>query len=516
MAVHFRNVLVLDLNEPTGVTGPTDVLVTGTRVAAVGRDGDAGPAARGAVDGNAPADQVRVIDGEEHHLLVPGLINAHFHSSGNHLKGSIQSLPLELFMLYESPADAAHVSRREAYLRTMLGALEMLRTGTTSVQDDLFLLPVPDADTIDAVMQAYEDCGIRAALALDQPELPEVDKLPYLAELVPEELRETLLGPVRATASTLLSLYQHLFDRWHGAAGGRLSAAVSISAPQRVSPEYFAALNDLSRRHQVPLFAHMLETRVQRVLATEHPRFGGHSLVSYTAGLGLLNDRTNVIHAIWVDDRDLDLISDAGAIVAHNPVSNLRLGSGVMPFRAIRDRGIPVALGADEAIAGDTCDMWRVVAATGLVHNITGLDSDLWPTAREVLEALWTGGAAAMLHSSELGQIRAGALADLVLLDLHSQPFTPLNDVLGQLVYCDPARSVALTMVDGAIVAERGVVTSVDEHALLDEARELFAAAQPARRRERNRAAALFPTYQAVVRRAAAAELDLAHTVVQR
>jgi 5-methylthioadenosine/S-adenosylhomocysteine deaminase len=375
---------------------------------------------------------------------------------------------------------------------------------------------VPDPEIVDSVMQAYEDCGIRASVALDQPELAEVEKLPYLAELAPAELHSVLSAPAPLAAAELLEIYGYLFDRWHGAAAGRLTAAVSVSAPQRVSADYFEALDDLSRRHHVPLYAHMLETRVQRVLASAQPRFGGRSLVGYMAGLGLLTERTNVIHAIWVDDEDLDLIADAGAVVAHNPVSNLRLGSGVMPFRAIRDRGIPVGLGVDEAICNDAVDMWGVVKMAGLIHNVTGLDSDLWPTAREVLEALWRGGAAAMLRSGELGEIRHCALADLVLLDLHTAPFTPLNDIAGQLVYCNPAESVTLTMVDGVIVAEHGEVRSVDEQAILDEARSRFADAQPDRRRERDQAAALSPTYQAMVRRAHAVDLGLNRSVVAR
>ena len=501
MTVLFREVLVID---PEGtVTGPSDVLIDGPRIAAVGASAGAGHPGQ-------------IVDGGARHLLVPGLINAHFHSSANHLKGSLPSLPLELFMLYESPSAARRPSPREAYLRTMLGALEMLRGGTTAVQDDVFLLPEPDPEIVDAVMAAYEDCGIRASVALDQPELAEVDKLPYLAELAPEHLRDVLCAPAPLSGPELLEQYAHLFERWHGAAGGRLTAAVSISAPQRVSPDYFAALEDLSRRHDVPLFAHMLETRTQRLLASEHPRFGGDSLVGYTDSLGLLNERTNVIHAIWVDDRDLDLIASAGAVVAHNPVSNLRLGSGVMPFRAMRDRGISVALGVDEAIGNDAVDMWGVVKMTGLIHNVTGLDSELWPSASEVLSSLWQGGAAAMRRTGELGVIRAGALADVALIDLHTPAFTPLNDVAAQLVYCDPARSVALTMVDGTIVAEHGSVTSVDERALLDEARELFTGAQSQRQRERDGAAAAFATYQAMVRRGRSVGLELTRTVVDR
>ncbi len=500
----FRDVLVYDAAAPGRVSGPTDVLVRGQYIARIGP---------GLVEAG---DDLRVVEGAGHHLLIPGLINAHFHSPANHLKGALPSLPLELFMLYETPAGSPRPTAREAYLRTMLAALEMLRSGTTTVQDDAFLLPSPDPEIIDAVCSAYADCGIRAVVALDQPELAEAEKLPYLAELAPADQQAAILAPASTSAAELLELYGYLFDTWHGAAAGRITAAVSISAPQRVSIDYFEALDALSARHHVPLYAHVLETRTQRVLGIEQPRFGGLSLVRYADDLGLLNERTNVIHAVWVDDDDLDRIADAGAVVVHNPVSNLRLGSGVMPFRAMRDRGIPVALGVDEAICNDACDMWGVVKTAGLIHNVSGLDSDTWPRAAEVLDALWSGGTAAMLRTGELGAIAPGMLADLALLDLHAPAFTPLNDVAGQLVYCENGGSVVLTMVDGAVVAEHGVVTSVDDAALLAEARGLYAARRPERLAARAGADRLFPTYQRMVRQAAAVDVGMTRWVGSR
>ncbi|MBM9504024.1 amidohydrolase family protein [Actinacidiphila acididurans] len=498
-SVLFTDVLVYDATAPAAVIGPTDVLVTGQRIAAVGP----------ALDGTAP-EGTRIVPGHGHHMLAPGLINAHFHSPANHLKGMLPSRPLEVFMLYESPADEAlRPSPREAYLRTMLAALEMLRGGTTSVQDDAFVMPTPEPDVIDAIMSAYADAGIRATVALDQPEIPEAEKLPFLAEIAGPELAEVIHGPAPMDRADLLDRYAHLFSTWHGAAGGRLRGAVSVSAPQRVGVEYFAALADLGERHDVPMFVHMLETKVQRVLAGEQPRFAGRSLVRYTADLGLLRERTNVIHAVWVDSADLDLIAEAGATVAHNPVSNLRLGSGIMPFREIRRRGIPIGLGVDEAICNDAVDMWSVVRATGLVHNVTGLDSDLWPSAAEVLDCLWAGGARAMGQAQELGAVAVGRLADLVLIDLHATAFTPLNDVRGQLVYCESGDSVTLTMVDGRVVAEGGRVTTVDETALLAEARELFAARRPALRAAHTAADRFRPAYQEMVRRAAQRDVGM-------
>jgi cytosine/adenosine deaminase-related metal-dependent hydrolase len=503
MSVLFTKVYVYDADAPDGMTGPTDVLIDGQHISAIGEN-------LTLAEGRS-AD--RVIDGAGRRLLIPGLINAHFHSPANHLKGNIRSLPLELFMLYESPSDAELApSPREAYVRTMLAAIEMLKTGTTSVQDDAFLMPQPTPEIIDAIAQAYVDSGIRATVALDQPELSEAEKHPFIGAGASAELRAELTRPAPASRERLLELYSHLIERWHGAADGRLQAAVSISAPQRVSPEYFGAIDQLSRTHDLPLYAHILETRTQRTLSTEgsgQDRFAGRSLVRYTSDLGLLSERMNVIHAVWVDDADLELIAESGATIAHNPISNLRLGSGVMPFRAVRDHGIPIALGSDEAICDDAVNMWAVAKQASLIHTISGLDSDDWPTPSEVLDALWTGGARAQRREGQLGAVRPGMLADLALVNLHSLAFTPLNDVREQLVHTESGTDVELVMVDGTIVAENGCLTTVNETELLDEARELFAAKRPAIDRATKASDRWFPDYQRMVREAATTEIGI-------
>jgi cytosine/adenosine deaminase-related metal-dependent hydrolase len=219
------------------------------------------------------------------------------------------------------------------------------------------------------------------------------------------------------------------------------------------------------------------------------------------------------MHAVWVDDDDLDLIAASGATVLHNPVSNLRLGSGVMPFRAVRDRGIPVGLGVDEAICNDAVDMWSVVRATGLVHNIGGTPPDTWPRADEVLGCLWRGGAAAMLRAGDLGAVEAGRLADLAVLDLHGAAFTPLSDVDRQLVHRAGERDVVLTMVDGEVVYEGGRITSFDEDAVLAEVREVFAAKRSALERAHADAGRLLPLYRQVVQAATDTDVGMSRWV---
>jgi 5-methylthioadenosine/S-adenosylhomocysteine deaminase len=458
-----------------------------------------------AVDpGNAPepagAPDVREIDGAGH-LLMPGLVNAHFHSSVNHLKGSLDSLPLEVFMLYESPADGVAMDPRAVYVRTMLGALEMLKSGVTAVLDDAFFVPAPSPASIDAVMQAYADSGMRATLALDQPNVPEIDKLPFLEDLLPPALRARAAAPPVMDSDGLLGCYRYLLQRWHGGAGGRLRAAVSCSAPQRVTREYFQALDELSRQHDLPFYIHVLETKLQRVFGEE--RLGGRSLIRYVHEAGFLSERLNIIHGIWLDEQDMDLIAQASAVVAHNPISNLRLGSGVMPFRKLRARGIPICLGTDEAIADDCVNMWAVVKLVGLIHNITSVDYQHWPRAAEILDCLLRGGARAMRCPAPIGQIAPGFQADLIMIDLDTLAFTPLNDLQRQLVYCESGSSVRMTMVAGRIVCENGQVNGIDERALRAEAREhaerRLAADLPARQA----AAQWLPFYRAMYLKAA-------------
>jgi cytosine/adenosine deaminase-related metal-dependent hydrolase len=453
-----------------------------------------------------PAAELQQIDGAGH-LLMPGLVNAHFHSSVNHLKGSLDSLPLEIFMLFESPELGAEPGPRFAYVRTMLGALEMLKGGVTTVLDDAFFVPAPSPELIDAVMQAYADCGIRAVLALDQPNVPEIDKLPFLAALLPPELRARAAAPPAMDAEGLLDCYRHLLETWHGSAQGRLRAAVSCSAPQRVTRSYFRALDQLSRRHELPFYVHVLETKLQRVLGEE--RFGGRSLIRYVHDEGLLSERLNIIHGIWIDDEDMDLIARAGSVIAHNPISNLRLGSGVMPFRALRSRGIPICLGTDEAIADDAVNMWSVAKLAGLLHNISGEDYELWPSASEVLECLIGGGARAMRSPVPIGQIAIGQQADLILVDLDTLAFTPLNDLRRQLVYCENGSSVRLTMVAGQIVYRHGVVTGVNEPELRREAREQAARLRAANAPALAAAKEWLPYYRQMYLRAARSDVGM-------
>lgn len=201
----------------------------------------------------------------------------------------------------------------------------------------------------------------------------------------------------------------------------------------------------------------------------------GRSLVRYVHELGVLSERAMVIHAIWVDEHDIALMADSGCSAAHNPVSNLKLGSGVMPFRRLRDAGINLCLGTDEANVDDGVNLWTTIKVAGLIHNVATPDYTNWPQPLELLEAATRGGAQAMRLASETGQLTAGYAAGLILIDLDELPFVPLKDLHRQLVYCEPARAVRTTIVAGEVVMDDGTLLKFDEPTTKAEARDLAA-----------------------------------------
>ena len=492
----IRGARVLALDDADHDWALADIVVEGGRIAAIGPD-----AVR-----DWPRPLARTIDG--HGLLaMPGLINAHFHSPGNLMKGSLPGYPLEVFMLHEVPPLASGGgASRLAYVRTMIGALEMLRRGITAVHDDAYHVPVTSTESVDAIMQAYADAGIRATVAIDQPNIVEYEKYPYLAELLPtEELRAMDAAP-RQTTDELLAIYAHLIERWHGAEGGRLAAAVSCSAPQRVTNDYFAGLSALSKQHDLPFNIHILETKLQRVLGRE--KFG-KSLVRHVHDLGFLDERMMVIHAIWIDDDDIEFLAAARCTAAHNPVCNLRLGSGVMPYRKLRDAGVPICLGTDEMNTDDSVNLWFVAKTAALIHTLASPDYATWPQPPEILHAATHGGARALPRGGRLAQRAVGRRADITLLDLDTVAFTPLNDLKRQLVHCEDGASVRMTIVAGRVVFENGRITTVDEAALRAEMRELMAAGRAQQQSAAREAARLEPYYREMVFRAASQDVGM-------
>jgi 5-methylthioadenosine/S-adenosylhomocysteine deaminase len=187
--------------------------------------------------------------------------------------------------------------------------------------------------------------------------------------------------------------------------------------------------------------------------------------------LGLLNPWTTIAHSIWVTDDDIARMGRAGVSIVHNAISNQKLGAGVAPVRRLLEAGVNVALGSDGICSNDTPRMFDVMHAAGILHKINNPDWSRWLTASEVLKACTLGGARSALIDKETGSLEAGKKADLLILDMATANFTPLNDIRNHLVYCENGTSIEKVIVNGEIVVEDGKLTKVDEKALLAELR---------------------------------------------
>ncbi|MCS7062183.1 MAG: amidohydrolase family protein, partial [Anaerolineae bacterium] len=215
---------------------------------------------------------------------------------------------------------------------------------------------------------------------------------------------------------------------------------------------------------------HCVETRVQDYCIR---RAFGKTIIHRMADLDVLGPDVTLPHSVWIrSPADLDRLAETGAIPVHNPAANLKLGSGLMAMREMLDRGVTVALGVDGACSNDNQDMFDTIRLAALIHNLKHHEAATWISAREAVEAATLGGAAALLMRGQLGRLKAGYLADITLLDLHSPVLSPMNDAFGALAYCETGRSVKHVIVNGALVVRDGQLTTLDVDAITQEFRE--------------------------------------------
>lgn len=463
--------------------GPVDITVADGRIARIV------PA------GSAPS--VGTVLKARNRLCTAGLINGHFHSHEHFTKGRTENLPLELWMNSVRPLRPIAYTARQAYLRTMIGALDALRGGTTTVVDDVNHPPGADPALLEAVFQAYRDLGLRAYVGPTLYDRPFFRALPFVEEAFPPDLLAELDALPLPDARTQLDLAQHLARRYHPSRC-RVSYIAAPSAPQRCSDGFLREIRELADAQGVPVVIHVHETRVQAVTG---PQMYGCTMPEHLRRIGFLKPGTSLIHGVWLTPDDIAGIAESGATVQHNPVSNLKLGSGIAPVRALLEAGVNVSLGSDGCGSTETANMQQVVAATALLHKVRGDDPARWLGAAEAWHAGTMGGAVALGRGTELGAVEEGRIADLALYRLDSIAFTPLNDPRGQLVYAETGAGLDTVLVEGEVVLRDGRPTRVDEPALLAEIAAEHRALLPELERAERDAGRITAAYAGILQR---------------
>ena len=446
---------VLDADDPAAATRPVDLLVQRGLITAIGTE-------------LVPPSDARVLDCSGR-LLAPGLVNAHWHSPMQPAHGTADQLDHKRFM-WLNQADTANRSDEEIAVSALLGCIQMIRSGTTSVIDHFPEQGFGERD-VAAVVGAYAASGMRAVVALRVFDGAYADIFPEPAQTsaaLEAAIRDhNPLAPRPAAES--LALLEACITAHDGHAG-RIRVFPAPSNPMRCSDDFLVAVQALAAKHDTGIHCHLLETRRQAEIAQVQY---GRTMVAQLAALGALDDRWSCAHCNWLTPDDIALMAARGAVAVLNPESNLKIGSGVPPVPAMLRGGMTCAMGTDGASTNDNLILQEALQLTALLHRHAEPDRSRWVGAADVFRMGTTGGAAAMREPA-LGRIAVGCKADLVLYDLDATAWLPLNDGLQQFVFGERGSGVRSVVVDGRLVLHDGRMLAFDEAAVLKAARHLL------------------------------------------
>jgi 5-methylthioadenosine/S-adenosylhomocysteine deaminase len=394
--------------------------------------------------------------------LLPGLIDSHAHAYAAILRGTENSLPLELWALftvaYGKTLDAAAL--RAAIL---LGAAERIRGGITGFVDH-----TPQMHLAEIALEAHEASGLRVGYA---PFLHDLGDYDLLALNLPNEVK-SLAGSIPVLdPNAYAARFAAIIDTAR-AGSGRVSVLLGPNAPQRCSQAAWALWRTLRDRHGVGVHTHLLETHAQAKFGEQ--RWPGGT-VAEMARQDLLDGALSVAHGVWPSGNERALLARHGVTVVHNPASNLMLGSGVLPFADYRRLGVRLALGTDSANTGGRHDMFAAMRLAMMIHRKPGSDPATWPDAETLLTMATLHGAHVLGMGDRLGRIEAGCLADLVLVRRNTASLMLLSETVeGMLLHAGPEH-VSAVMVNGAWVLRDGRILAFDEAAALSAAADAHA-----------------------------------------
>jgi 5-methylthioadenosine/S-adenosylhomocysteine deaminase len=411
--------------EPAGVLVDHAVIVDGGRI----------------VDIVALTDTVRYAPRRQlslpHHVLMPGLVNAHTHAAMTLLRGVADDVPLTPWLTEHIwPREARFVSADFVYDGTLLGAAEMLRGGITCA-NDMYFHPA-------AAARAYETAGMRALIGVPILDFP----TPYAAD---------------ADAY----LQQGLAARDAFKDAPRLRFALAPHAPYTVGDATWHKVVMYAAQLELPIETHVAETRAE---VDEARAQTGVSPLARLAKLGATGPDFIAIHAVHVDDADMELLATHGCHVVHCPASNMKLASGIAPVAALRARGINVALGTDGAASNNRLDVFEEMRLASLLAKVISGDAGALPAA-DIVQMATLGGARALGMSDEIGSLAPGKQADIVAVDLSSPQALPVYDPVSHLVNVAGRAEVAHVWVAGFALVTDGRLASLDTEALTARAR---------------------------------------------
>lgn len=453
-----------------------DILVEAGCVQSIG--------ALGAFDQVEGAERLNAQD----RLVMPSWVNGHTHAHGGLGRGAVEDVALEGF-LAASPSINGKRGLQDLALSATLTAAELLKKGCTALYDMTTQFPVPTVEGLHTVARAYEAVGIRAVVAPMMADRTLYQAYPELLASLPADLQAHADAARAADPATCLAAVRDAAQDWPFDPA-RIKLGIGPTIPLHCSDAFLQGCAALSAEFNLPMQIHLAESQQQATFGLE--RYG-MSLVAHLKHLGVLSERLSVAHSIWINDDDIAMLAAAGVTAVHNPLSNLRLGSGVAPVRQMMEAGMRVALGSDGANTSDTQNLFEVARLAAYLSRIIGSDESRWVTAQEALRMGTEHSAHAMGWGGQLGRIAPGYQADIALLDLAQPIYVPLRHALRQLVYGENGAALTHVLVSGRVVVEQGRLLTLDEAALRQQAEEAAARLDALNESERHMVQALRP-----------------------
>ncbi|MGQ9748622.1 amidohydrolase family protein [Desulfosoma sp.] len=372
------------------------------------------------------------------HMLLPGLVNTHVHGAMSLFRGVGDDLPLDRWLRERIfPAESQFVGPEFVRLGTLLSCVEMILGGTTTFCDGYFFE--------ESAADAAEHIGMRAVLGQGVLSCPTPD--------VPDP----------AQAADRAAAFLESFSR----RPSRLVPSLFCHATYTCTPETLRWAKALCRDHGLLFQIHVSETLWE---TQEIQSRYGRSPVRHLEKLGILDERTLCVHAVWVNEDDLRTLAQTRAAVSHNLESNLKLASGIASLPAMRQAGITVGLGTDGCASNNDLDLFSEMSLAAKIHKAVCGDPTVC-SAREVLLMATRQGACALGLGGVTGSLEVGKRADLVAVDINQAHLTPLYDPVSHLVYAARSSDVRHVWVDGVPIVRDGTVQSLDVSHVLGEAR---------------------------------------------
>lgn len=356
-------------------------------------------------------------------IIMPGLVNCHTHLPMSMFRGLADDLPLDVWLNdHVFPAEAKHVNPDSVQQWSRHSINEMLLSGTTTCCDGYF----HEAGVAKAVLAS----GMRAVAGQGVIDFP----APGVPD--PKMNIKTAVEFVKAFKNISPLLYPSIFCH-----SPYTCSRQTLMAAKK-------AANDLGVLFQI----HVAETKNEINLIQG---IGSLTIVEYLESLGILDSNTLMVHSIWINDNDIDIIRRNHAKVAHCPESNMKLASGIAPVPKLINAGIPVGLGTDGCASNNDHDLFSEMDTAAKLHKVALLDPCVMD-ARTTLKMTTIEGAKAVGLDKITGSIEKGKRADIILVDTDKPHVTPMYDPYSSLVYSAKSSDVSLVMIDGRILVQDG------------------------------------------------------------